>query len=86
MAQDFAQAFGLGRDDKVIATGDLNGVALAAIQGLHHMVQERAARIAALEQQVAKLQSLRDEFALLKATVAELASGRAKMARSNASD
>jgi hypothetical protein len=35
VAQDFFAAFGLGGDDKTIATVDADGVALAAIQGLN---------------------------------------------------
>jgi hypothetical protein len=49
MAQDLHAAFGLGEDDKHIATVDADGVALAAIQGLHAIVREKDARIAALE-------------------------------------
>jgi hypothetical protein len=37
-AQDFHAAFGLGADDTSIATVDADGVALAAIQGLHAKV------------------------------------------------
>ena len=48
-AQDFYGAFGLGDDDKSIATIDLDGVSLAAIQGLYELSQEQQARIAALE-------------------------------------
>ena len=40
MAQDFYAAFGLGGNDKRIATVDSDGVALAAIQGLYKLVQE----------------------------------------------
>jgi hypothetical protein len=39
MAQDFHAAFGLGTDDKHIATVDADGVALAAIQGLNQKVE-----------------------------------------------
>ena len=39
MAQDFAAAFGLGADDRHIFPLDAAGVALAAIQGLHGLVQ-----------------------------------------------
>src|SRR5205085_530248 len=46
MAQDFKAAFGLGEDDRTISTVDEQGVALAAIQGLHAVVQEKDARIA----------------------------------------
>jgi hypothetical protein len=35
MAQDFAREFGLGSDDRVIASVDASGVALASIQALH---------------------------------------------------
>ena len=57
MAQDFYAAFGLGDDDKVITTGDLDGVALASIQGLYGIVQEQDAQIAALQQENADLQA-----------------------------
>jgi hypothetical protein len=39
MAQDFHSAFGLGEDDKHIATVDADGVALAAIQGLNQKLE-----------------------------------------------
>ena len=48
MAQDFHAAFGLGVSDKLIDTIDPDGVALAAIQGLHALVQEKDAEIAEL--------------------------------------
>ena len=57
MAQDFYAAFGLGDDDKVITTGDLDGVALASIQGLYQIVQEQEGQIAALQQENADLQA-----------------------------
>ena len=44
MAQDFHAAFGLGPDDKHIATVDADGVALAAIQGLNEKVEVRGQR------------------------------------------
>jgi hypothetical protein len=43
MAQDFRAAFGLGTDDKHIATVDADGVALAAIQGLNQKLEARLA-------------------------------------------
>jgi hypothetical protein len=53
MAQDFHAAFGLdGDDDKHISLSDAAGVSLAAIQELNKRLQEKDARIAALEQQV----------------------------------
>jgi hypothetical protein len=61
MAQDFKAAFGLGVDDKTIATVDADGVALAAIQGLNAKV-ERGTRnteqeIEALKTENAQLNS-----------------------------
>jgi hypothetical protein len=44
VAQDFKAAFGLGADDKSIATVDADGVALAAIQGLNEKVEGRGHR------------------------------------------
>ena len=62
MAQDFAAAFGLGADDRHIFTLDANGVALAAIQGLHALAQAQQARLEALERELA---ALRGETAAL---------------------
>ena len=56
MAQDFYAAFGLGSDDKSIGTLDANGVALAAIQGLYELVQEKDAKIAEQQQQIAAME------------------------------
>jgi trimeric autotransporter adhesin len=56
MAQDFHAAFKVGTDDKHIGTVDADGVALAAIQGLYEVVQEKDAQIAAQQQQIAALQ------------------------------
>jgi hypothetical protein len=49
VAQDFHAAFALGDDDQHIATVDADGVALAAIQGLHQLLKEKEARLAHLE-------------------------------------
>jgi len=56
VAQDFHAAFGLGEDDKHIGTVDADGVALASIQGLHEMLRERDAEIAAIKKQNRELQ------------------------------
>jgi hypothetical protein len=53
MAQDFYAAFNVGADDKHIATVDADGVALAAIQGLYHLVEEKDAALNALREQLA---------------------------------
>ncbi|MBL9140089.1 MAG: tail fiber domain-containing protein [Verrucomicrobiales bacterium] len=66
MAQDFHARFGVGSDDKHIATVDADGVALAAIQGLHTLIQEKDARIAALEQE---LKSMRTDLAVRLSTL-----------------
>jgi hypothetical protein len=55
MAQDFHAAFGLGSDDKHIATVDADGVALAAIQGLNQKVES------ARQQTESRLQELEAE-------------------------
>lgn len=51
MAQDFYAAFGLGQDDRHIASLDTNGVALAAIKELSQQLQARDAQITQLQQQ-----------------------------------
>jgi len=56
MAQDFHAVFGVGEDDRHISTIDADGVALAAIQGLYQLMQEKDAQIAALEARIAVLE------------------------------
>ena len=63
MAQDFYAAFGLGEDDKHISTVDADGVALAAIQGLHKLVQEKDAKISSLESRIEALETLIEKLA-----------------------
>jgi len=56
MAQDFYAAFGLGEIPTAIATVDADGVALAAIQGLHQKVEEKEAAIQQLRQRLERLE------------------------------
>jgi hypothetical protein len=76
VAQDFYAAFGLGADDKHIATVDEAGVALAAIQGLHRVMLEKDAKIEAQQQAIAEqrheITELRTELDALKRAVAQL--------------
>ena len=58
MAQDFYAAFGLGMDDKHISMVDADGVALAAIQGLNHKLEEARAENAELKARLDKLEKL----------------------------
>lgn len=53
MAQDFYAAFGLGRDERYIGTLDADGVALAAIQGLSQILEEKDLKMAALQAETA---------------------------------
>ena len=74
MAQDFYGAFGLGKDDKGIATLDSSGVALAAIQGLYQLLQEKDREMEQLHKQNKTLEAqLRD----VQQTVAELVASQA---------
>jgi len=56
VAQDFQATFRVGEDDKHIATVDADGVALAAIQGLHQLMQEKDAKIHDLETRLEALE------------------------------
>jgi hypothetical protein len=62
VAQDFQAVFGLGADDKHIATVDADGVALAAIQGLNQRLSEelkhRDAENAQLKLRLEKIEEL----------------------------
>jgi hypothetical protein len=73
MAQDFRAAFELGSDDKRISTVDADGVALAAIQALYRLSQEKDAQLrkqqAQIQEQQALLQELQAELAVVKAQV-----------------
>jgi hypothetical protein len=62
MAQDFYAAFGVGPDDKHIATVDADGVALAAIQGLNRKLEEtlgqKDAEIGELKRRLERVEEL----------------------------
>ena len=62
VAQDFHDAFGLGSSEKVIATVDADGVALAALQGLNSKLESAVA-------------ALQDELSLLRSQLVLMASG-----------
>jgi hypothetical protein len=67
MAQDFHAAFGVGEDEKFITTIDADGVALAAIQGLHQIVQEKDCEIQELrEEKDREIAELRERLAKLE--------------------
>jgi hypothetical protein len=70
MAQDFRAAFGVGEDDRHIATIDEGGVALAAIKGLAARAsRENASLRSQVAQEGAEIASLRSEVAQLAAEV-----------------
>lgn len=54
-AAEFHETFDLGSDDGTIATVDRDGVAFAAIQGLHAELQDRDERLQALEEENKRL-------------------------------
>ena len=71
MAEDFYGTFGLGADDEHISPLDANGVALAAIQGLHELSQRQAARLGELEETIQGQATIIEE---LRSQVSALAS------------
>jgi hypothetical protein len=85
MAQDFHAAFGLGSDDKTIGSLDADGVALAAIQGLYELVEEKDARIESLESENAAQQTQIDDLearlAALEAGASDRSPGRTSLPR-----
>jgi len=70
MAQDFHAAFGIGPDDKHIATVDADGVALAAIQGLNQKLEvelkNQDARINSLEARLERLEKFISKSATVR--------------------
>lgn len=86
-AQDFLAAFRLGKSDTTIAGGNADGVAFAAIQGLHQIMEEKDAKIEAqqrrlteLENRVTQIESLRAELSTVKRALLELMSSAALVA------
>ena len=73
MAQDFHAAFGLGPDNRHISDIDLDGVALAAIQGLHRQATQREAQLAELR---AENRALAARLAAVEAMLGELCTER----------
>jgi hypothetical protein len=72
VAQDFKAAFGLGADDKSIATVDADGVALAAIQGLNQKLEEtRAAQAKEIKERDSRIQALEEKLSRLDAFIAK---------------
>jgi len=62
MAQDFYTAFQVGEDDKHIATVDADGVALAGVQALYHLSQEKDRTIKAQGEKIDQLAREVDEL------------------------
>ncbi len=58
MSEDFHQTFGLGDSDKKLTTIDTSGVALAAIQGLSKVVEEKDREIEALRTEMGELRAM----------------------------
>jgi hypothetical protein len=77
-AQDFYAAFGLGKNDKTIASLNIEGVALGAVQGLYAELKERDAIIAEQQREFAnqqrQLEDERHEIAELRERVTQLES------------
>lgn len=69
-AQDFAASFGLGTTDHGIGTVDADGVAFAAIQGLHHVTDQRLVELEA------ENAALRERLERLEAALQDLAERR----------
>ena len=56
--EDFQRTFGLGTEGKHIFPLDVQGVTIAAVQGLYQLVQEKDAEIAELRAQIGEIKQL----------------------------
>ncbi|MEQ9553704.1 MAG: tail fiber domain-containing protein [Coleofasciculus sp. G3-WIS-01] len=63
MAQDFAAAFAVGEDNRLIHPVDANGVALAAIQALYQQLQDKDTQISTMN---AELDTLKQQIQEIK--------------------
>jgi hypothetical protein len=91
MAQDFYAAFKLGADDKHISTVDEGGVAIAAVQELYLLVQQKDKEIAALNEasqdknaQIQELSLKVDQLQQLQQTVQILSTRLTKIENADA--
>jgi hypothetical protein len=76
MAQDFRKAFGLGEDERHIATVDSEGVALAAIQALYRELQQAHEEVTKLRVEVEELRQVRDRRAEIETYLASIQGSR----------
>lgn len=85
MAEDFYATFGLGINNKSIASLDTAGVSLAAIQGLHQRMVEKDARIESLQAEnadlVSRLQALESRLVEVELATAILSGTSDPVAR-----
>jgi hypothetical protein len=56
--EDFRSVFGMGTEGKYIFPMDVQGVTMAAVQGLYQLVQEKDAQIAELQKQMSEVLQL----------------------------
>ena len=79
LAEDFYAVFALGEDEKYINTVDVDGVALAAIQGLYQMVREQEDQMMAQRRRIAILEfekaTQQEHLAALEARLAKIEKG-----------
>ncbi|HVG11272.1 MAG TPA: tail fiber domain-containing protein [Thermoanaerobaculia bacterium] len=61
MVEDFRSTFGLGTEGKYIFPMDVQGVTMAAVQGLYKLVQEKDTQIAELQKQMAEIKQLLEQ-------------------------
>jgi len=73
VAEDFAETFGLGKDERHIATVDESGVAFAAIQGLNQKVESESARLEGRNAELStKADAIAEQNELLRSELARL--------------
>jgi hypothetical protein len=78
MAQDFHAVFGLGEDEKHISAVDSEGVALAALQALYKLSQEKDSKIEELTQVLREKSHYLEELESRVTRLEGLASGQQK--------
>lgn len=77
IAQDFRAAFGLGEDERRISSVDADGVAMAAIQGLHQKLEaERKERRERQQASDAEVDELKAQIRQLKELLEQVSTGK----------
>lgn len=80
LTQDVYAAFGIGEDENSLSALDMNGLALASIQGLYRLAQDEQTQLAAQQKRIEALEANLAAYRMTPTQAAENAALRAEIA------